>query len=185
MTRKQLTVEHLRKVVHYDTETGIFTRLISSGGQAAGSKAGWIDGEGYRKLRVLGNEYRASRLAFFYVTGKWPKNHIDHKNLARPDNRWTNLREATWSQNNHHSIQEPGASGFRGATYHAPSKQWRARIQVQGRRLHLGLFDTPEEAHAAYCRAAEKYFGEFSTTEVLPHARPEDSHDHQAGEITP
>lgn len=89
---------------------------------------------------------------------------VDHINSNGLDNRRSaNLRIATNQQNCFNSRPKKNVSGFKGVTWHAPTKQWRARIGA-GKRVHLGLFPTAELAHAAYCEAAAKYHGEFART---------------------
>lgn len=95
------------------------------------------------------------------MTGEWPADMIDHKNRDRTDNRWENLREATRSQNNANR-RASSTHGFKGATFNRRQGRWMAQTKVNGKRVYLGYYDTPEEAHAAYVAAAERYFGEFA-----------------------
>jgi hypothetical protein len=161
-----LTHNRLKKLIAYDKKTGEFIRLVSSGGEPAGPiKNLPSTSDGYIHIAVDGVTYAAHRLAFFYVEGRWPPHHLDHKNLIRTDNRWNNLRPATWSQNNHHMILT-NKTGFRGVTFMPTTKKFRSKIRVDGVHFYLGVFDSPEEAHAAYCSAALRYFGEFATTQT-------------------
>jgi hypothetical protein len=99
------------------------------------------------------------------VTGEWPKPEIDHINIDRPDTRWGNLRVASSSQN-HANTPTPAAnvSGFKGVGWHKGRRKWRARIKVNCKECHLGLA-TAEDAHAVYCEAARKHYGEFARFE--------------------
>jgi hypothetical protein len=87
---------------------------------------------------------------------------VDHWNRNPLDNRRKNLRVATNQQNCCNSERPRGYSGLQGVTWHSPTKQWRARISVKLKRLHLGLFPTKELAYEAYKEAAKKYHGEFA-----------------------
>jgi hypothetical protein len=74
-----------------------------------------------------------------------------------------NLRRATRSQQVINRRRgRNNTSGYKGVSWHKASGKWRASIRVDGRQIHLGLFDTPELAYAAYCAAAIKYHGEFA-----------------------
>lgn len=74
-----------------------------------------------------------------------------------------NLREATDSeQSKNHRRVWNSSTGFKGVSFHAKSGTWRARITVDKKQIFLGLFKTKEEAHAAYCVAAELHHGRFS-----------------------
>jgi hypothetical protein len=81
------------------------------------------------------------------------------------DNRRANLRIATHQQNNHnHRISKNNTSGFKGVTWFERSKKWVAQINMNGKKIHLGLHGTPEAAHAAYAAASAKLHGEFGRT---------------------
>ena len=87
----------------------------------------------------------------------------DHKNQCTIDNRRKNLRDASNPQNTQNQgRRSDNTSGYKGVDFHQGSGKWRARIVVGGKRESLGLFWTKEEAYAAYCAAAIKYFGEFA-----------------------
>lgn len=165
-----LDVDRLRKILRYDAETGVFTYLVRRGRvRKAGDIAGFIsrrsrdNGGGYRIVHFDGRDYGAHRLAWFYVHGKWPTHHIDHRNNERDDNRISNLREATRSQNcANKGAQSNNTSGLKGVSFHKGGRKWRADIKVAGETLFLGLYKRKEAACAAYDLAAYMYFGEFA-----------------------
>jgi len=96
------------------------------------------------------------------MTSNWPPNVVDHTNLNGEDNRWTNLRLATYSQNAANSFARPSNVPLKGVTLEKRTGRYFARIKINYQNIHLGTFDTAEEAHAAYVAAAQKYFGEFA-----------------------
>ncbi len=112
---------------------------------------------------VAGKMYKAHRLAWFYMTGEWPPDQIDHIDGDRDNNRLVNLRKATNAQNGANArLSKNNSSGFKGVSFDTSVGRWRASIR-RNRQLHyLGFFNTPEEAHAAYASAAVQLFGEFA-----------------------
>jgi hypothetical protein len=167
----RLTAEKLRDCLSYDPETGVFVRLTCKQqpglvGKIAGSFAG---NRGYTQISVGGRLYKAHRLAWLYVYGAWPQGDLDHANGNRADNRIANLREATRSQNNHNGpTRANNKHGVKGVVHIAHvrgfplAKPWRARLTVGRRQIHLGYFETPKAAQAAYAAAAAKHFGDFA-----------------------
>lgn len=87
--------------------------------------------------------------------------HIDHNTL---DNRKSNLRVCTNAQNCQNRKQARGSSGYEGVC--RENSKWLARIQANGKRVRLGLFDTPESAHQVYLEAVPRYFGDFMPREA-------------------
>lgn len=145
----------LKGLLHYSPETGIFTRLAVSGGCLVGSVAGTADSRGYQQIRICGRKYLAHRLAWLYVYGVFPSKHLDHVNRDKSDNRISNLREATRSENNQNrGLQKNNTSCYRGVCWNSRFLRWQARISVSGKRKSLGYFETAELAYEAYKAAA-------------------------------
>jgi hypothetical protein len=159
-----LTQERLKVLLHYDPETGIFTRLVQTGSRTrVGDVAGGVNVHGYRQVGVCGRLYYAHRLAWLYMTGEWPPHHTDHINGDRDDNRWPNLRLATHAQNLANSRKSKNnTSGLKGVSWDARKRKWFAQITVSRRHHFLGYFDDPTSAHGAYIDAAEKHFVQFA-----------------------
>jgi hypothetical protein len=158
-----LTSERLRDLLDYDPLTGIFCwRVPSKKGMSAGSVAGWRCNN-YLRIQIDKRSYFSHRLAWLYIHGRWPEIHIDHINGIPTDNRIKNLREATNSENRRNTgAQINNASGFKGVSWKAKNRRWVAQIKLHGKKMHIGLFDTPEAAHAAYCEAADRLHGQFA-----------------------
>lgn len=147
----------------YDPETGVFRWRVDRGHMAKkGDIAGTYTAKGYRIIMVLGKRYYAHRLAWLCANNEWPPDEVDHANGCKDDNRISNLRLAVKSQNGANKpIQRNNTSGFKGVSFHKATGKFQAGL----RRKFIGYFDTAEEAHAAYCAAAEKHFGEFARFE--------------------
>lgn len=155
-----LTHERLLEVVNYDAEKGVFTprsRRTGKRMEILGSR----NSKGYLMICIDYRPYRAHRLAWFYVYGTWPENYLDHRDLDKGNNRINNLREATRSTNAANMpVASNNTSGFKGV-FSAKNK-WVAQIGLNGKRIRLGTYSTPEEAHAAYMSAANRIYGEFA-----------------------
>lgn len=158
---KTLTLEELRRLLDYNPETGIFTRKISRSrlGQC-GQIAGYTTPYGYRYIGIAGRYYPAHHLAWFYVYGSWPTHEIDHINGERSDNRLANLRDVTRTVNmqNLKRSRKDNTLGIFGVN--VSRGRYLAQIQVNGKKIALGRFSTPEEAHATYLEAKRKYHKE-------------------------
>lgn len=156
-----LTVDRLRYLLSYNQSTGVFYWINPSGPRCrTGEVAGSVT-QGYVNISVDGKLYRAHRLAWLHVHGVWPKKNIDHINGNGADNRLANLREADQSGNTANARKRVDCkSGFKGVTKYRG--RWVASIRHRGLKKHLGVFDTPEQAHAAYVNAATAAHGEFA-----------------------
>ncbi len=144
--------------LNYDPATGVFTMKAASGRRAAGDIAGYVKKDGYRLVWHEGRYQYAHRLAWTAVHGTAPAHEIDHINGVRDDNRISNLREATRSQN----MMNIAHSGVH---WHRARGKWQALIRVNGKRRFLGSFATEQDARAAYERARAELHGLFSFIE--------------------
>ena len=117
----------------------------------------------YRAVSIGGGKQRNVLLHRVLLSAPSNK-QVDHISGDGLDNRRSNLRLATNTENSRNQpVRKSNTSGFKGADFHKAVGLWRARIRCDGnRRVHLGYFATPEEAHAAYCVAARKLHGEFA-----------------------
>jgi hypothetical protein len=113
---------------------------------------------GYIEIGVSDARCTAHRLAWLYVTGAWPTFHIDHINGDKADNRIANLRDVDRNMNLQNIKRAPAhsKSGLLGASFHSSTGRWASRVYAAGRQRSLGLFDSPEEAHAAYLAAKRR-----------------------------
>jgi hypothetical protein len=162
-----ITQSELKQVLEYNPETGLFTWKKTVNTRAViGSIAGWNINEGYIQISIYGKKYRAHRLAYLYMTGNFPENFIDHINHIKDDNRWTNLRDATNSQNQVNRLKlKNNTSGYKGVCWHKHHKKWSAQIMYMNKNIHLGKYTTPQEAYEAYKKKAIELYGEFACTQ--------------------
>jgi hypothetical protein len=156
--------EELRELLDYNPETGVFIRKVQTSNRIkVGEEAGNKHHTGYRMIRFKGGRYLAHRLAWYYVYGVEPKEYLDHINGTRDDNRISNLREATWAENQRNrGKQISNTSAYKGVSFHKRDKKFCARCCADGKRHHLGYYDTAEAAHEAYKTFATKHHGDFA-----------------------
>lgn len=164
---KKLTLERLKELLAYDPDTGLFVWKTDRGRSAKfGDIAGRLAVRGYWDIEIDGKKYKAHRLAWLYVTGKWPKDEIDHRDMNRTNNKFDNLREATHSQNGYNKITPTtNTSGFKGVSWCGRTGKWRAAITRDRKQYHLGFYDKISDAKSAYDVASHKYHGEYGRTE--------------------
>ena len=167
-----MVAAELKERLLYDPKAGVFTWIApprqnsSLKGRVAGSfqpsrsSGYWVIGFG-RKL------YKAHRLAWLYMTGKWPTEQIDHIDGDRVNNAWANLRLATQAQNQANSKRTiRNQSGYKGVHWRADHSRWAAQIRLDGKNRFLGYFEKPEEAHDVYMAAAMQARGTYASNGV-------------------
>lgn len=130
-----------------------------------GREIGGQTWKGYRRIGVGKKLVFAHRLIWAIHYGSWPDGNIDHINGDKQDNRITNLRIASKSENalNVTKPRSTNTSGFLGIW--KSGSRWAASICVGGKKTTLGRFPTPSEAHAAYVKA------KLSVVEIQPNTR--------------
>lgn len=150
------SAERVRELLSYEPETGLFTRLVrTTNSNKVGDVVGTQHGNGYMKISVDGRQHYSHRLAWLYVHGDRPVDHIDHIDGNPSNNRIANLRAASRSQNmqNQRKAHSDSASGLLGVCWDKRYKKWKAQICIDRKQIYLGLFCEPELAHAAYVAA--------------------------------
>ena len=162
-TTRGLTAQRLRGLLSYDSDTGEFRWLLYHGSRAcAGMIAGSLSPRGYRRIKLMGHQYGAHRLAWLHVHGRWPADQIDHINGDRADNCIANLREATHIENLRHRGGAPRNSKTGARCVWATGNRFRAHVRINGHKSYLGYFDTIGEADAAAVAARKHVYGEFA-----------------------
>jgi len=156
--------EELKRQLHYNPDTGIFTRIVSNSNRVKiKSIAGWYTSNGYIYIDINCTSYSSHRLAWLYMTGNWPEDQIDHINHVRDDNRWLNLRECTNAQNGANAGKpKNNTSGYKGVSWNKGVKKWTAQIMFNYKKIHLGCFTCKHEAAEAHNAKALELHGEFA-----------------------
>jgi len=172
----KITAERAREMLDYDPATGFFhwkerprhhferaDIWQSWNTRRAGHQAGHKQKNGYVSIRIDGSPYGAHRIAWLIMTGAWPADKIDHRDLDRSNNALSNLREATHSENlTNTRVRKDSRSGRKGVGFHRHSGLWHVTIMKSGKKHSVGYFRDIDEAAAAYERAAYKLHGEFA-----------------------
>lgn len=181
--REDITLDYLNECFIYDNgrliwkdrpENHFSTRQGWSifHNRYAGNEAGTLSNNKNARrclIRLCSFPFWRSRLVWaIHNNCEWPQ-VIDHVNRNQLDDRIENLRIATRSQNaQNQSLLASNNSGLKGVYWNKTIRKWHAQIRVNGKRIHVGCYLSPEEAHAAYMSVARKYCGEFATDGVQP-----------------
>lgn len=147
------------------------------------SKFIWgVDTRGYVRRNIRADGKRVRQITIHrQLLGLDPSDRriVDHINGIKTDNRHCNLRVCTKSQNGaNRGHQRNNSAGYKGVTFHKGTGRFIAQIQKDGRKIHLGSYDSAERAHAAYRSAAESLQGEFARAVPFQNA----AHAAQTGE---
>lgn len=115
-------------------------------------------GQGYCCGKVYSKKLKAHRVIWAIHHGAWPDGEIDHINGVRNDNRIENLRVVTSAENNQNRpMPKNNTSSVMGVNWHKHKSKWIAQIQCNGKNIHLGYFDSLDDASAARADAEAKY----------------------------
>jgi hypothetical protein len=145
-----LSVAALSEHLHYDPVTGKFTWRIRKPGRREIKSA-------ISQIMIDGVGYKPGRLAWALQTGAWPRGVIDHINGVRTDHRFENLRDVTQQENvqNLKGAKKSNKTSNRLGVY-PNAGRWSSKISTNGRQIYLGIFDTIDQAHAAYIQAKRR-----------------------------
>jgi hypothetical protein len=165
----KLDAEYVRAILDYSPDTGVFKwkwrddARKSHNSRYSGKVAGSVNTQGYLQIRINNRHYQSHRLAWLIIHGEWPPNDIDHIDGYKLNNRIANLRLATRQENKRNvGLRKDSTTGVTGVSWHRASGKFASHISDDAyKRIHLGLFDTIEEATAARAAAEIHYFGKF------------------------
>lgn len=153
----------IREYLAYNPDTGLF-RWLKYRCQTAhpGATAEGVDRKGYKLVGWEGVNYRAHRLAWWFVYGVMPSSQIDHINGIRNDNRISNLRLADDFEQNHNRKKPiTNTSGVKGISWSRPHNAWVARVTYKGKRYQIGYFTDIKKAEKSLCELREILHKEF------------------------
>lgn len=152
-----ITQSQLKAIYLYNPTIGTFVRRVKSGYRwLALEPVGSYDLHGYLTCRIDGKSYKMHRLAWLYVHGAMPDGDIDHINGNRQDNRIANLRcvpRQTNLQNQRKPTSQNKSTRILGVYPSRTGKRFVAAISVNNKKIHIGTFDTADEAYSAYVAA--------------------------------
>ena len=179
MRRKTLSQELVRELFTYEDGKLFWRKTVGHmvAGKEAGSKWFSMKDKNFRWLITYkGKRYPRSILIWIYHYGEVPLTHmVDHRKSGNTLNDCLeNLRLATHKENAENKVKsltrkgKPTSSKYKGVHWSKKDKKWRAKLSVRkdGKswRMHIGYFDTQEEAYAAYVAAAKLHHGDFFHT---------------------
>lgn len=143
-----LTQAALKKFFVYNPFTGEFTRRLYSGTCGKiGDVVGTPHNQGYLAVSLNTKSYLAHRLVWLYMYGFFPKEEIDHIDHNRSNNALSNLRLVSSLENKQNTrLSKNNTTGHNGVALHKPTGKYRAYIMVNRKHIHLGLFETLQEA---------------------------------------
>jgi hypothetical protein len=150
---------------NFEYRDGSVYRKICRGGEAVGSRAGWLtlcNGKPYWKVSINRKTIYLHQMIFLMHHKYLPK-CIDHIDGDSTNNRIQNLRAATHSQNiANGKFRSNNTSGYKGVSRRKDTGKWNASVMVNGKNISLGCYVDKEEAYKAYIVGSKKYFGEFA-----------------------
>ena len=166
---------YLRECLNYDPDTGVLLWRVRPvkhfankqawsrwNNRYTGKEFGRKHPNGSRGGHIDWQWFYSHRVVWKWMTGRNPNFIPDHINRDGLDNRWTNLRRATHSQNcSNHSLRPDNKSGHAGVFFSQGEKRWKVQINTKGRRISVGTFVLKSEALAARQSAEKKYHKRF------------------------
>lgn len=125
---------------------------------------GWINSSGYKQVECEGKNYMLHRIIYEMHKGEIEKGlQIDHIDGDPLNNKIENLRVCTQTQNRQNSkLSSNNTTGYRGVV-RTKNNKFQARLTLEGKKLYLGLFDTPKEAFDCVETTRKELYGEFAT----------------------
>lgn len=158
-----ITQSRLKELLNYNQNTGIFTWIVNKNRAHIGDIAGCSNSKGYIYIQINGYNFRAHRLAWLYVYGKFPDYEIDHIDRDRKNNRISNLRDINHNQNMQNTkIYSSNKSGYRGVSWNKTQCKWKVTVRYKQKHYHGGVFVNIDDAIESVKCLREKLFTHFN-----------------------
>lgn len=168
MSKNILTQEDLKGLFSYNQDTGVFERLKAYNGAPAGVVSCKPSSNGYLRITINSKLYYQHRLAWLYMTGKWPSIQIDHIDHNKTNNRFYNLRLVSYNENaRNKKLSKANTTGITGVYWREDRNKWQATISANGKYKYLGDFKDINDAIIVRKNAEIKY-GYHDNHGVMP-----------------
>jgi hypothetical protein len=158
-----LNLADLKEYFEYNPTTGNLIWKKNWYQSKVGKIVNKIGKNGYIFLDFKTHRMYAHRVVFALFYDNWPDSHVDHINGIKHDNRISNLRLASPSQNLHNMKSHPrNTSGVKGVYWNKQKKKWQAQIRANGKVRNLGRFNDIKDAESVVRKFREELHGEFT-----------------------
>jgi hypothetical protein len=160
----KIDIDKLRERIAYDKTKGLFMYLKPSNSATKGWWEGTVSAQGYCRLHFGGRGIQAHNVAWMLTYGKITEGlEVDHIDGDRTNNKISNLRLATRSQNLYNRPNLRGDTSIgKGVSIHRKTGLWRVRLNVNKEQMNFGYYRDLELAELVAQEAISKYHGEFS-----------------------
>jgi hypothetical protein len=154
-----LSVESALEWFVYEKESGRLFRRMAGGNLR---EIGTERPDGYRVFGYNRRMYRTTYLIWLLIYGRPPNGDVDHIDNITSDDKLSNLRECSRSQNMQNaSLSKRNKSGIKGVNWDSTRQKWAVYIRSNERNINVGRFDTIEEATEARLQAERELFEGF------------------------
>lgn len=150
--KTNLTQADVKAQFDYDAENGWLIRKKDNHGRSSNRPCGHKPAcDGYDRVRVGDTMYKVHRIIWLWCKGSWPKFEIDHKDRNKMNNRIENLRDVERKENIlNQGISVSNTTGYKGVSWNKRKRKYIAQISNNGKKMHLGNFNSAEEAFLVY-----------------------------------
>lgn len=161
-----IDISYIRSLFKYDPASGILFWDVKRPKVVLGAEAGSTSSTGYKRVTVDGRSYKVHRIIWAIQTGEWPSSDIDHIDGVRDNNKWSNLRLASKSQNGmNRKRTNSNTSGVKGVYWHSRASKWAAQVKLNRKVYYIGLFDSIDVAKEHVEKKRAELHCEFSRQE--------------------